>query len=538
MEPVFLLAAFGLGFVAQRISLPPLVGYLAAGFVLHAFGHESSATIDEISDLGVLLLLFAIGLKLKLSTLARPVVWGGASLHMAVTTGVIGALMLGIGALGMPLAEDLDVADAALVGFAFSFSSTVFAVKALDERNESTSLQGRIAIGILVVQDVYAVVFLTLAVDEPPSLWAVPVAVAIVAAKPVYGWLLDQSGRGELQVLLGLTLAIAVGAEAFDQVGLKADLGALIVGVRLATHPKAGELADTLLGFKDVLLIGFFLSIGLGGAPDAGSIAVAAIVLLVLPLKALGFLWLVSRFGFRVRTAWHTSSTLSTFSEFGLIVAVVGVERELLDAQWTSAIAVVVSVSFALAAPLNTMRFALYRKLSRRLSSLQHEPIQPDDALIEPTGARVLVFGMGRVGVGAYDRLLEVRGQVVVGIDRNDDAVDRHCETGRRVIRGDVLDSEFWERLQLHPEIDMVVLAMNDHEAQLEAVGQVRSYLGDVAVMATAQFADDAAELGDAGVDEVRNFYDEVGQALADDACKVLDQFDRGVRTRSADDDD
>ena len=275
MEPVFLLAAFGLGFVAQRISLPPLVGYLAAGFVLHAFGHESSATIDEISDLGVLLLLFAIGLKLKLSTLARPVVWGGASLHMAVTTGVIGALMLGTGALGMPLAEDLDVADAALVGFAFSFSSTVFAVKALDERNESTSLQGRIAIGILVVQDVYAVVFLTLAVDEPPSLWAVPVAIAIVAAKPVYGWLLDQSGRGELQVLLGLTLAIAVGAEAFDQVGLKADLGALIVGVRLATHPKAGELADTLLGFKDVLLIGFFLSIGLGGTPDFTTIVVA-----------------------------------------------------------------------------------------------------------------------------------------------------------------------------------------------------------------------------------------------------------------------
>ena len=87
----------------------------------------------------------------------------------------------------------------------------MFAVKALDERNETTSLQGRIAIGILIVQDIYAVVFLTFAVNKAPSWWAIPVVVAVIAAKPVYGWLLDGSGRGELQVLLGLTLAIAVG---------------------------------------------------------------------------------------------------------------------------------------------------------------------------------------------------------------------------------------------------------------------------------------------------------------------------------------
>ena len=524
MEPAFLIAAFALGFVAQRVGLPPLVGYLAAGFVLHALDYETTAAIEEISDLGVLLLLFGIGLKLKLKTLGRPVVWAGASLHMAATTGAVGALFLALGAVGFPLAADLDVADAALVGFAFSFSSTVFAVKALDERNEATSLQGRIAIGILVVQDIYAVVFLTLAVDEPPSLWAVPVVIAVIAAGPVYGWLLARCGHGELQLLFGIGLAIAVGAEAFDQVGLKPDLGALIVGVRLANHPRAGELADTLLGLKDVLLIGFFLSIGLDGAPDGPALAVAAVILLVLPLKTVGFLWLVSRFRFRARTAWHTSSTLATFSEFGLIVAVIGVEREILDTRWTSAIAVAVSVSFALAAPLNTLRFQLYRRFSDRLGQLQRTPIQEDDALIEPSHATVLVFGMGRVGTGAYDGVTAQRGPVVLGVDRRDATVEENVAAGREVIRGDAMDSEFWARLQLHGDIEIVILAMSDHDANLVAVEQVRSFLPDVVIIATALFADEAVELEAAGVEVARNLYAEAGQGLAEDALALLDR--------------
>ncbi|MEM9609893.1 MAG: cation:proton antiporter family protein [Actinomycetota bacterium] len=522
MDPAYFIAAFVLGFVAQAVRLPPLVGYLAAGFVLHAFDYEVTEGIEIISDYGVLLLLFGIGLKLKVKTLARPVVWAGASVHMAATTAVIGGLFLGLGTLGLPLASGLSLGEAALVGFAFSFSSTVFAVKALEERNESGSLQGRVAIGILVVQDIYAVIFLTLAVDEPPSWWAIPVVIAVVVATPIYGWLLNRCGRGELQILLGLALAVAVGAEAFDQVGLKADLGALIIGFRLANHPRAGELADTLLGFKDVLLIGFFLSIGLDGAPDAAALGVAAIVLVALPLKAAGFLWLISRFRFRVRTAWHTSSTLATFSEFGLIVAVLGVERELLDSRWTSAIAVAVSVSFAVASPLNTFRFQLYRRMDHKLTGIQREPIQPDDALIEPQDAAILVFGMGRVGTGAYDGLAAERGDVVLGVDRRDDTVDAARATGRRVVRGDALDSEFWERLQLHGEIEVVILAMSDHEAQLEAVDQVRAYLPEVMIIATALFPDEAVALERAGVQVARNLYAEAGQGLADDAVRLL----------------
>ncbi len=524
MDLAFLVVAFAFGFGASVVRLPPLVGYLAAGFVLHGFGYETTEGIDLVADFGVLLLLFGIGLKLRLRTLGRPAVWGGATIHLAVSTAVIGALLLGAGALGLPLTSELSLGQAALVGFAFSFSSTVFAVKALEERNEAASLQGRIAVGILIVQDIFAVAFLTVAVDATPSLWAVPVALAVVAARPIYGWLLDRSGHGELLILLGLALAIGVGAESFDQVGLKPDLGALVVGLTLAGHRRAPELAETLLGFKDILLIGFFLSIGLDGAPGAAALGVAVVALLVLPLKAIGFGWLLTRFRFRARTAWHSSITLTTYSEFGLIVAVIGVDQGLIDSRWTSALAVAVAVSFALAAPLNTARYTIYARWSDHLSRLQRHPIQPDDALIEPLDAKIIVFGMGRVGAGAYEELVKRRTTAVLGVDRHDATVALNAAAGRHTIRGDALDFEFWDRLRLHPGIELIVLAMGDHNANLEAVRRVQDFLPEVRIAASASYADEVRELEAAGVDVARNLYGEAGQGLADDACDLLDR--------------
>ncbi len=524
MDLALILVAFVLGFAASAVGLAPLVGYLAAGFVLHAFGYQVTEGVELVSDLGVLLLLFGIGLKLRLRTLARPVVWASATIHAALSSVLIGLLFVALATTGLGLVSDLSIAEAALVGFAFSFSSTVFAVKALEDRNESASLQGRIAVGILVVQDIFAVAFLTVSVDTSPSIWAIPAALAMVAARPVYGWFLERSGHGELLILLGFVLAVGVGAGTFDLVGLKPDLGALVIGLSLASHPRASELATTLLGFKDVLLIGFFLSIGLGGAPGPEALLVALVALIVLPVKVTGFVWVLSRFRVRARTSWHAAVTLSTYSEFGLIVAAVGVDQAWLDQQWASAIAVVVAVSFALAAPLNGARYSLYARWSDRLMRLERHPIQPDDALLEPVDAKIIVFGMGRVGAGAYDELVARQGDVVVGVDRRDDAVAANSAAGRRVVRGDALDIDFWDRLRLHPRLELVVLAMSDHQANLEAVRRVKDFLPSVRIAATASFRDEVRQLEAAGVDVARNLYGEAGQGLANDACDLLER--------------
>ena len=522
VDLALILVAFLFGFAANAVKLPPMVGYLAAGFVLYGFGYKVTDAIELIADIGVLLLLFGIGLKLRLRTLARPAVWAGATLHAAATTVVIGGLLLGLGALGLPLVASLTAGQAALVGFAFSFSSTVFAVKALEERNEASSLQGRLAIGILVVQDIFAVVFLTLAVDNPPSIWAAPVVIGVLVIRPIYAWLLDRAGHGELLLLFGLAVAVGVGAESFAAVGLKPDLGALLIGLTLASHRRAAELADTLLGFKDILLIGFFLSIGLAGTPGVAEIVVALIVLALLPLKAAGFFWLTTRFRFRVRTAWHTSGTLATYSEFGLIVAAVGVSRGIIDPEWTAAVGIAVALSFGLAAPLNTARYSIYARVQNRLTGVERFPTQDDDALLKPQGADILVFGMGRVGIGAYDELVLRRGEVVMGVDRDERSVDANQAAGRRIIRGDALDIEFWGRLQFDEQVDLVVLTMSEHAANIETVRRVKEFLPSARIAATASYADDVLALEEAGVDVARNLYGEAGQGVADDACDVL----------------
>ncbi len=131
---------------------------------------------------------------------------------------------------------------------------------------------------------------------------------------------------------------------------------------------------------------------------------------------------------------------------------------------------------------------------------------------------------MGRVGAGAYEELVRRRSEAVLGVDRHDATVARNAAAGRNTIRGDALDFEFWDRLRLHPGIELIVLAMGDHNANLEAVRRVQDFLPDVRIAASASYADEVRELEEAGVDVARNLYGEAGQGLADDACDLLDR--------------
>ncbi len=515
-----LAAAFALGFLVQQIGLPPLVGYLAAGFLLAAAEVDPGPGLEVVSDLGVLLLLFGIGLKLKPSTLARPVVWAGTTLHLLGGLFVLGGLLLVLGWLGAPLLGDLDLAELLILAFALGFSSTVFAVKALEEYGESSSLAGRLALAVLVMQDIFAVGFLV-AVGGVPSIWAVTVIGAIVLARPLWHWLLTRTGYEELLVLLGFVLAFGAAA-AFEAVGVKPDLGALVAGMLLATHPKAGDLSGGLLNAKDVLLIGFFLSIGLGGLPDAGTVVTAMLLLVALPAKTFGHLLVFSRFGYRSRTIWHATVTLANYSEFGLIVVAVGVEEGLLGQEWAAVMALLVASSFVVAAPPNSRRYDLFARYATILNRFERDVVNPADAVLDPGKAEVLVFGMGRVGTGAYDELAMTQEVSVVGVERSRTIVVRHEGEGRRVIRGDALDSEFWDRMRLHPETRLVVLAMNDHGANLRATRRIRATLPDVSIAAVAQHVDEVRELEEAGADVARNLYEEAGQGLADDACALV----------------
>lgn len=132
-----------------------------------------------------------------------------------------------------------------MLAVALAFSSTVLAAKVLDSKRELRAFHGRVAIGILIVQDLIALVVMAFANGETPSWWALLIF-ALPLLRPVFYRLLDMSGHDELLMLLGLLLALAVGGQGFESVGLSSELGALAFGALLANHPRATELSNSL----------------------------------------------------------------------------------------------------------------------------------------------------------------------------------------------------------------------------------------------------------------------------------------------------
>ncbi|MDJ0738813.1 MAG: cation:proton antiporter [Gammaproteobacteria bacterium] len=522
--------AFVLGMAAKAAHLPPLIGFLAAGFLLGALGMQNTTTLQHIADLGVTLLLFTIGLKLHVKDLIAPVVWATASVHMALTTLVVAVVVSGLAMLGIGMLAGIDTPTALLIGFALSFSSTVFAVKVFESRGEMGAIHGRVAIALLIVQDIFAVIFIAVSAGKMPSVWALAL-LALIPARPLLLALLDRVGHGELLVLLGWATPLA-GAALFELVGIKADLGALVLGIVLAGHPKTNELAKSLLSFKDLFLIGFFLSIGLSGELSWQTLWIALLlVVLILPLKAAMYFLLMTRQRMRARSATLASMGLTNFSEFGLIVGAVGVSHAWLDAQWLSVIALALAISFLVAAPLNALSRQMYARWRHELHRFQTRSRLPGDEVIRAGKAQVIVFGMGRVGTGAYDYLRERWGDVVLGIDINEDYVERHRAAGRNVAHGDATDADFWARAERSGHVRLALLAFTDHESNLAVAELLQEQGFDLELASIAHYTDHEATLHEAGVHSVYNFYASAGESFAE---HIADDFEHLIEKPAA----
>ena len=401
---IYLVITFGLGGLAMAVRLPPLVGFLTAGFVINALNVEEVPQLDTIADLGVTLLLFAIGLKLDIRILLRREVWLTTSAHMVISV-VLGTIAMWLFALiGVSMLAGQSLKTIALLAFALSFSSTVFVVKVLEERGESHSLYGRVAIGILVMQDIIAVIFLTATSGTLPSLWALTL-VGLWPLTRVLRRIWSGLGHGEMQSLFGIVMAFVPGYALFSALGLKGDLGALVIGVLLASHSASSELSRSLFHIKELLLVGFFVSIGLTGLPDLPTIGVAVLMLLFLPFKAGLYFILFTLMKLRHRTALLAGLSLMNYSEFGLIVVAVGVTNGLLAPEWLVEMSIAVALSFVVSALVNGRGHLMVEKIAARLPAQDERSLHPEERPSDAGDAEVVVIGMGRVGFAAYQRL-------------------------------------------------------------------------------------------------------------------------------------
>jgi len=518
MDYLWVLVAFVCGFVVKQIGMPPLVGYLLAGFGLHALGVKPASSLNTLADLGITLMLFTIGLKLNISALLKKEVLVTAITH----TGIWVILSIGfLFVLSLPaIGEyfDLSLQTMAVVAFALSFSSTVCVVKMLEEASELKARHGKIAIGILVLQDVIAVGFLVASTGKIPSPWALAL-LALLPLRPLIHQIVTRTGHDELLPLVGFFLALG-GYELFTLVHLKGDLGALVAGMLLASHIKAAEIYKSLMGFKDLFLIGFFLSIGFVALPTAGMIATAMVLVLLLPLKVLLFYRILIALGVSGRASYLSALALTNFSEFGLIVAKVGAENNWISADWLVIISLVMSFSFILSSFMYRrahLFYARYKDLINRFESPEtHLKFQ------RPGGADILIVGMGRVGKGAYKALEKEYGPRVWGIESDQERAQQLREENMNVVAGDSDDLEFWQRA-IRGEMTLVMLALPSQVEMRSTLAMLRmaGYQGKVA--AVARYEDERKELLELGVDVAFNYYSEVGSGFAAESRHLLE---------------
>jgi CPA2 family monovalent cation:H+ antiporter-2 len=351
--------AFTMGFVALRLGLPPLVGYLLAGVLIGPFTPGFVGDIGlarQLAEIGVILLMFGVGLHFSMRDLraVRNIALPGAVAQIATAT-VIGALMAYF--WGWSLPEGLTF------GLALSVASTVVLLRALEQQRKLDSAEGRIAVGWLVVEDVAMVLALVLlpALAETfgsrtselaagtagqSSVWlilgialakvALFVAVALLIGKRVVPWLLQNVARtGSREVftlsVLAVALGIAFGSAALFDVSFA--LGAFFAGVILSESDLSQRAAEDSLPLQDAFAVLFFVSVGMLFDPSIvvrEPLALLGVILVIVVGKSLAAFAIVLLFRYPVSTALTVSASLAQIGEFSFILAALGISLDLL----------------------------------------------------------------------------------------------------------------------------------------------------------------------------------------------------------------
>ena len=498
--------AFGLGLLAARLRLPPILGYLIAGVVVGPFtpGYVAdSGLASQLAELGIILLMFGVGLHFSISDLlaVRRIAIPGAIVQILVATG-LGALVSQL--WGWPWGTGI------VFGLSLSVASTVVLLRALEERGILQSVDGRIAVGWLIVEDLVTVLALVLlpalatalGVQSPSAAGAVahgPVGggslvatlaitllkvgaflfLMLLGGRRVIPWVLSRvagTGSRELFTLavLAIALGIAVGAATLFDISFA--LGAFFAGVIVSESDFSHEAATNALPLQDAFAVLFFVSVGMLFDPGiivSRPFEVLAVVLIILVGKSLAAFGIVLAFRYSVHTALTISASLAQIGEFSFILAALGVSLGLLPPAAQSLIVAGALLSIT----LNPFVFNAMEPLTRwlrdrpRLLSALERPAPPVTSLapdVTDEGLRdhVVVVGSGRVGKPVVMELRE-HGIPYVVIEASRDVAERMREEGYSIIQGDATRLEVLRSAHLDRARLVIVAAPDAYQARV-----------------------------------------------------------------------
>ncbi|WAC70912.1 Kef family K(+) transporter [Roseateles sp. SL47] len=492
-----LAAGFGLalilGFIAERLRLPALVGYLLAGVAIGPAtpGYVADIGIaSQLSEIGVMLLMFGVGLHFSLKDLmaVKRIALPGAVVQMTVAT------LLG---MGLAMSWGWSFGGALVFGLALSCASTVVLLKALEARGAMDSVNGRIAIGWLVVEDLATVLILVLLPPLAPMLggtvatetagqtplWQTLaetlayitafVVLMLVVGRRVLPWMLWQvarTGSRELFTLMVIAVAIGIAYGASELFHVSFALGAFFAGMVMRESEYSHRAAEESLPLRDSFSVLFFVSVGM--LVDPMTVVnqpwqVLATVAVIMVGKALAATALVLVFRYPLNTAMTVSASLAQIGEFSFILAGLGLQLGLLPKEGMNLVLAGAMISialnplmFAMVGPVQRWvlaRSAFARKLEQRDDPYAELPMSTEREFLE---GQVVLVGYGRVGRRIAQALDERHIPIVVA-EQNRETVEALRRQGRAAVSGDASDPMVL--IQAHiAKAAMLVVALPD----------------------------------------------------------------------------
>ncbi|MFN0071649.1 MAG: cation:proton antiporter [Chloroflexota bacterium] len=527
---VGLAVAFAGGFVVSRLGLPPLVGYILGGVVIGPFtpGFVANAEIaHELSEIGVILLMFGVGIHFSLRDLfsVRAIAIPGAVCQILVAT------LLGIGAAtiwGWSLTSGL------VLGLAISVASTVVLLRALEDRQILDSSSGRIAIGWLIVEDLFTVLLLVVLPglapllggtaapggDHPVAAFALAVgkvvtlgALMLLVGARLIPFLLVQvirTGSRELFTLAVLTVAMGIAVSSAMLFGVSLALGAFLAGVVVSESDLSHQAAADALPLRDAFAVLFFVSVGMLFDPMfvlAEPYKILTALVLVVVGKGLTAVALVAALGYPLRTGLTVAVGLAQVGEFSFILAELGRNLGLLPDAGHSLILATAILSIT----LNPWLFRLIdpieqfiRRRPRLVSILErHADIVHMAKPTDHAGVRghAILCGFGRVArilVDALDR----RNFTYIVIDQDYRRVEDLRTSGVTAYCGNAANAALLKHAHIE-QARVLVVAFDDPAVTRSVVEEARRLNPRIAIVARAHGRTEWAHLRNHGVDDV-----------------------------------
>lgn len=537
--------ALAFGFLSARLRLPPLLGYLLAGVAIGPFtpGFVADAGLaSELAEIGVILLMFGVGLHFSVDTLlrVRSIALPGAVAQIVVAT-AIGA--------GLALWWGWDLPAGLVFGLAMSVASTVVLLRALEQRNELDTENGRIAVGWLIVEDlamVLALVFLpalatatqghaldSVEISKSLLITTVKVAMFIVlmlaGGRRVVPWILGQvakTGSRELFTLavLAIALGIAYGSAALFDVSFA--LGAFFAGVVLAESDLSHQAAENSLPLQDAFAVLFFVSVGMLFDPSVvleRPLALLGVMFVILVGKTLAAFAIVIAFGYAVRTALTISASLAQIGEFSFILVGLGVALGLLPTEGRD----LILAGALLSITLNPFAFSTIEPLTRWMERRPYFFAGKHRIRSLPAGAEAahlrnhaVIIGYGRVG-SVVGQALAAQGLEFVVVETNQRLIEQLRAQKITAIHGNAAAPGVLEAAQIE-HARLLIIATPDGFHARRILELARASNADISVVVRTHSASEMAYLIRQGVDRAVMGELELALEMTDYALRSL----------------